>query len=117
MKLRIFLPLVFISVTGCDLLENKNESQSLKQRYDEKGKTEVVEKIIKSDHDQAVVPNTDYPSIFEVEFPKTEVNSSVTDNKKAKKVLDLGTEKIKVYDESMGSVNETSLKKLRKQVK
>ena len=117
MKLRIFLPLVFISLTGCDSLENKDESQSLKQRYDEEGETEVVEKTTKSDHDQAVIPNTDYPSIFEVEVPKTEANSSVTDDKKAKKVLDLGTEKIKVYDESMGSVNEASLKKLRKQVK
>ena len=59
----------------------------------------------------------EFTSRSSVEIPENKDNSSSTNKKQAKQVLDLGKEKIKVYDETMGSVNEDSLKKLRNQVK
>ena len=114
MKFKIFLPLFFVSLIGCDSVQDDQSNESLAHRYEEK---ETPKADGKSGHDPAVVPHTNYPSIVEVEISENEENSSKENNKKAKQVLNLGKEKIKVYDESMGSVNEASLKKLRDQVK
>jgi hypothetical protein len=114
MKFKIFLPLFFLSLVGCDSLQDGKSEEPLSHKYEEQ---EVVKPAGKSDHDPAVVPHTNYPSIVEVEISENEENSSTKKDKKAKQVLNLGKEKIKVYDESMGSVNEASLKKLRDQVK
>lgn len=112
MKFKIFLPLFFLGLVGCDSLQDGESEEPLAHKFEEAPKGSA-----KSEHDPAVVPHTNYPSIVEVEISEKKENSSSQSNKKAKQVLNLGSEKIKVYDESMGSVNEASLKKLREQVK
>jgi len=126
MKIKIALPLFLVFLIGCDT--TTEEASSPRQEVEEVLKSNEAPKsnevskqpsVLKSELDPEVIPETSYPSIFEVEVQKSEDNSSTAknNNKKASTVLNIGKEKIKVYDESMGSVNEASVKKLREQVK
>jgi len=122
MRLKYFIPFILLVTIGCDSTdESNNTKEPLVHRFDKeadkpkKSPKKVADKNL--GYDPEVVPETSYPSIFEVDLNSNEKVSSKTKGKKASKVLNLGKEKIKVYDESMGSVNEASLKKLRNQVK
>lgn len=122
MRLKYFIPFILLVTIGCDSTdESNNAEEPLVHRFDKEADKpkEAPKKVADKNlgYDPEVVPETSYPSIFEVDLNTNEKDSSKTKGKKASKVLNLGKEKIKVYDESMGSVNEASLKKLRNQVK
>lgn len=118
MRLKYFIPFILLGIVGCDTTDNlgaDSKKEPLVHRFD-KEKTPKVNNG--TGYDPEVIPETNYPSIFEVDISKGKSkDSNEAKGKKASQVLNIGNEKIKVYDESMGSVNEASLQKLRKQVK